>query len=562
MSMEQLKNAHAVIDILAGEVAAAWKYLNETCLENGRLSSAKLDTVQLPSYELAFCDAEVKAARHIVEYAEAAYEHGGGDIEPQLALTFVAEAVSNIRGRLVARPADYGYASNASRMAETLFGTMLIEFVAEHYSSAKLEALGELIISRDGRLGVSEIGEDAEMIRDTFRKFATEEVMPRAEHIHRNDDIVPDDILQPLIEMGCLGLSIPEKFGGLQPDDHEESMGMIVTTEELSRGSLAAAGSLITRPEIMSRALLKGGTEAQKAKWLPGIAEGNPLVGIAFTEPNFGSDVAGMQLKAVRTEGGWILNGAKAWCTFAGKAGVLLTLARTDPDMSLGHKGLTMFMVEKDRSDGHSFEYTQPGGGKLTGKAIPTIGYRGMHSFDVFYDNVFVPDENVVGEEEGLGRGFYLVMAGMTGGRIQTSARANGVMRAAFEKAVSYSTDRKVFGQPIGNYQLTRVKIARMASLLTATREFSYSVARQLDAGKGQMEASLVKLYACKAAQYVTSEALQIHGGMGYAEETDVSRYFVDARVLSIFEGAEETLALKVVARTLIDQAGKVDKAA
>jgi (2S)-methylsuccinyl-CoA dehydrogenase len=379
--------------------------------------------------------------------------------------------------------------------------------------------------------------------------------MPLSEEIHRQDLIVPEQILGALVDMGCFGLSIPEQYGGLQPDDQEDNMGMIVVTEELSRGSLAAAGSLITRPEILSRALLAGGTEEQKQLWLPRLATATPLCAVAITEPDYGSDVAGMKLRAERVEGGWKLNGAKTWCTFGGKAGVLLTLARTDPDASLGHKGLSMFLVEKPSFEGHDFEYRQDNGGVISGKAIPTIGYRGMHSFDVFFDDFFVPDANLLGGEAGLGKGFYFTMAGFAGGRIQTAARATGLMQAAFERAISYSKDRKVFGSPIADYQLTLVKIARMAMLLTSSRQFTYAVGRLMDEGKGQMEASLVKLFACKTSEWLCREAMQIHGGMGYAEESAVSRYWIDSRVLSIFEGAEETLALKVIARSLIENA-------
>jgi (2S)-methylsuccinyl-CoA dehydrogenase len=212
-----------------------------------------------------------------------------------------------------------------------------------------------------------------------------------------------------------------------------------------------------------------------------------------------------------------------------------------------------MFLLEKDTYEGHDFEFRQPQGGVLTGRAIATIGYRGMHSYDLFFDHVFVPDANLVGGPEGEGKGFYFTMAGFAGGRIQTAARAIGVMQAAFEKAVSYSQERKAFGKPIGEFQLTRVKLARMATLLTVSRQFTYGVGRLMDKGEGQMEASLVKLFTCRTAEWLTREAMQIHGGMGYAEQTAVSRYFVDARVLSIFEGAEETLALKVITRSLID---------
>ena len=214
-----------------------------------------------------------------------------------------------------------------------------------------------------------------------------------------------------------------------------------------------------------------------------------------------------------------------------------------------------MFLIEKPSYPGHRFEHIQSAGGKLTGNAIPTLGYRGMHSYDLFFEDYLVPAENLVGEKEGEGKGFYYTMAGFSGGRIQTAARATGVMQSAFEKAVSYANERVVFDRRLSEFQLTRIKLARMLATITASRQFSYAVARKLDQGQGQMEASLVKLFSCRAAEWITREALQIHGGMGYAEESSVSRYFVDARVLSIFEGAEETLALKVIARELIARA-------
>jgi (2S)-methylsuccinyl-CoA dehydrogenase len=276
----------------------------------------------------------------------------------------------------------------------------------------------------------------------------------------------------------------------------------------------------------------------------------------AVTEPDYGSDVAGVRLKATPTEGGWLLDGSKTWCTFAGKAGLVLVLARTNPDPAAGHKGLSLFLFEKPSTNDKEFSYTQDGGGMLSGQAIPTIGYRGMHSFTLFFDNFFVPGEDLIGGPSAEGQGFYQTMKAFAGGRLQTAARACGVMRAAFTEATRYAKERSVFGKPLSEYQLTQAKIAQMGASLRACREMTYDVARLMDDGKGQMEASLVKLYACRAAESLTREAMQIHGGMGYSEETAVSRYFVDARVLSIFEGAEETLALKVVAKDLIANAG------
>jgi (2S)-methylsuccinyl-CoA dehydrogenase len=252
----------------------------------------------------------------------------------------------------------------------------------------------------------------------------------------------------------------------------------------------------------------------------------------------------------------------------AARADVLMLLARTNPDKSVGHRGLSLFVVHKERADSRGFILSQdassaPGrpaslaDGHLEGRPIDTLGYRGMHSYELAFDNWWVPEESLVGGEEGKGRGFYLQMAGFENGRLQTAARALGVMQAAYEKGLQYAQARKVFGQPIVDYQITRAKLGRMAAMIQASRQFAYEVASMMARGEGSMEASMVKAYVCRAAEWVTREAMQIHGGMGYAEEFAVSRLFVDARVLSIFEGADETLCLKVIARRLVQGAAK-----
>lgn len=541
-----MMNATHALEEIDALTRRALGNLKVTCAgDDGRADPGRLDGAQQVLFEVATSVAEIEAAKSLLNYAAER-----GDVERDLADLFAAEAVASVRSRLGRCPGDHGMALSDLDLTEATS-----EFVARHLASRNVEAIGERLATAGGEIGERGLGEEKQMMADTFRQFADRVAAPRAEAIHREDQMIPDEILDGLRALGCFGLSVPERYGGLLPDDHEDSLGMIVVTEELSRASLAAAGSLITRPEIMARALLEGGTEAQKNEWLPKLAAGDPLCAIAITEPDYGSDVASMRLRAMPTDEGWVLSGAKTWSTFAGKAGVLLLLARTDPDVSKGHRGLTLFMVEKPSFDGHEFKVTQDGGGRLTGRAIPTVGYRGMHSFELYFDDFFVPATHVVGEGQGVGRGFYLTMRGFMGGRIQTAARACGVMQAAFEQAISYAGDRKVFGHAIAEYQLTRVKLARMAAYLAAARQFTYDVGRLMDKGEGQMEASLVKLFACKAAEWITREAMQIHGGMGYAEETAASRYWLDARVLSIFEGTEETLALKVVGRSLVEQA-------
>jgi len=348
---------------------------------------------------------------------------------------------------------------------------------------------------------------------------------------------------------------VPEEYGGFATGGESDYIGMVVATEELSRGSLGIGGSLVTRPEILTRALVAGGTEEQKHEWLPRIASGELMVGIMVTEPDYGSDVAGVKVTASPTDGGWLVNGVKTWATFAGRANVLMLLARTNSDRSLGHRGLSVLIVEKPPAEGHAFAFSDGRGGTMEGRAIDTIGYRGMHSYEVAFDDWFVPAANLVGGEGGLGRGFYLQMAGFENGRLQTAARAVGLMQAAFEAGLAYAQERNVFGAAVFDYQLSKAKLARMAALIQAGRQFSFDVARKMAGGQGTLEASMVKAYVCRAAEWVTREAMQLHGGMGYAEEFTVSRLFVDARVLSIFEGADETLCLRVIARRLAENA-------
>ena len=497
-----------------------------------------LDEEQIELYDLAFVQAEILAARTLIEQTELASE-----LEAPCRY-FCANAIVSITQKLAVRPQTFGLTAAELPSLEPLQDCLSPQAIA---------ALGEHYL--DQGLAADLLDDEKRIIRDTFKDFADQVVKPLAEEVHRKDLLVPAEILEPLKEMGVFGLSVPERFGGLKPDTTEDSMGMVIVTEELSRGSLGAAGSLITRPEIMARALLEGGTEEQQARWLPQIASGQTLCAVSVTEPNTGSDVASVALKATKTDGGWRLNGGKTWCTYAGAAGALLVLARTDADAKPAHKGLSLFVVEKPSYDGHHFDYQQAEGGRMAGRAIPTLGYRGMHSFEMAYEDFFVPDDCLIGGEAGQGKGFYFTMRGFMGGRLQTAARACGLMRAAFEESVSYSQDRMVFGRSVASYPLSLAKLARMGALITACKAFTAHVAGLMDQGLGQMEASLVKLFSCRAAEWVTREGVQLHGGMGYAEEVAVSRYFADARVLSIFEGAEETLAIRVVGKTLVDQA-------
>lgn len=516
------------------------------CASDGKLSDKMLDENQLASYEIAMASAEVLAAE--VAYSRALR---ASTLDRGITYVFVADSAVSALGRLETVFVEVGIDGCGQRPLTT--DLSLFRRLAA--SGGVLSNLGAQIADSGLCFGEVDQSESVAMAQTAFRRFAQDVIAPLAEEIHRNDLTVPRQIVDGMREMGAFGLSIPEEYGGSAGDPRQDAPLMIAVTEALSEASLAAGGSLITRPEILSRALLVGGTEVQKRKWLPVIASGEKLCAIAITEPDFGSDVARLSLKGTISERGWLLDGAKTWCTFAGMADLLMVVTRTNPDKSAGHRGLSVMLVEKPSDDGHEFRYVQEGGGVLTGKAIPTIGYRGMHSFDLHFENFAVPHENVVGGEGGLGRGFYFTMSGMTGGRMQTAGRASGVMRAALSAAIQYALDRKVFGFPLMDLSLTRARIAKMAARYFGCRQLTYAVAESFVNGDAHMEASLAKLLACRAAELVTRDALQIHGGMGYAEESSVSRYFLDARVLSIFEGTEETLALKVIARSLLERA-------
>jgi (2S)-methylsuccinyl-CoA dehydrogenase len=500
------------------------------------------DVAQVLAYDVAHAAAALRTAHAALAYGAL------GEIEARIACAFTADALADLVTRTAGREAMWG------------IGREWVEGVEEVMTAYRdPEFLAPLATTE----GPRHLDPDFDLLRETFHRFAEEQVRPRAEHIHRANTDIPEEIISGMAEMGAFGMSVPEPYGGFATGGEADYMGMVVATEELSWGSLGAGGSLITRPEILTRAIVHGGTEEQKERWLPKLATAETMGAVAVTEPDYGSDVAGVVTSATPTEGGWLVNGVKTWCTFAARADVLLLLARTDPDRSKAHRGLSLFVVDKPQGDGHGFLFSQEAGpgrpaGKMEGRAIDTLGYRGMHSYEVAFENWFVPDDNLVGGTEGLGRGFYLQMQGFENGRLQTAARAIGVMQAAYEAALDYARNREVFGAPILDYQLTRAKLARMAVLIQASRQFTYEVARLMAKGEGALEASMIKAYVCRAAEWVTREALQIHGGMGYAEEFPVSRYFVDARVLSIFEGADETLALKVIARRLMANAAPV----
>lgn len=539
----QTATAAGLVAHLESVVATGSRAIAATCAnEAGGLDSGLLEANQSISYDLASLSASVSAARHLVTHATA---HA---TDAAIALVFAADVAADMQTRLVGREAAFGVTTD--------FLAPVRDAIAAGRNPELIAACATRVMAT-GEVAERGLSEELEMVRQTFRRFAEDRVKPIAEHVHRNDADIPDDIISGLAELGCFALSIPEEFGGFATGGTEELLNMVIVTEELSRGSLGAAGSLITRPEILGAALLHGGTAAQKARWLPQLAAGEKMCAISVTEPNIGSDVAGVSTTARREGDEYIIDGVKTWCTFAGRAELLLVLVRTDPDRSKGHRGLSLVVVEKPKFAGHYWELTQSGGGRIEARAIPTLGYRGMHSFEVSFAGWRIPADALIGEEDGLGRGFYLQMQAFANGRLQTAARACGLMQAALDEAITYTSQRQVFGSALADFELSQNKIGLMAARLAASRVFSLAVAKQLatnDPGAG-LAASQVKQHTCRAAEWVSREALQLHGGYGYAEEYTVSRLFVDARVLSIFEGTDEVLALKIIARTLLSEA-------
>jgi (2S)-methylsuccinyl-CoA dehydrogenase len=503
-----------------------------------------IDEHQVHAERLAYAATEVAAAEAFGAYAR---ERAGDEQVQRMAAAFAGEITSRLRGLVEAHRDDFGVPDDI--LARTLGAPEVGAAIRAAQHESRFRDIGREVIRTRGANNSWVDGDVAEMARDSARGFARKEVAPLAERLHRHDDLVPDSIIRQMSELGYFGMSVPEEYGG-------QGLGnlvMIVITEELSAGSLAGAGSLITRPEILTKALLKGGTEAQKKKWLPPVAAGELMVGISVTEPDTGSDVASVRCRAERGDGGWYISGAKAWCTFAGRANVLALLARTNPDPKAGARGLSLFIVPKDAFTGHEFEMKQPGGGVLHGKADPTPGYRGMHSYTLGFERYFVPAENLIGEQGGEGKGFYLQMGGFAAGRLQTGGRASGLTQAALEVTAAYASERKQFGRPIGDFQLTQYKLGRMATHLMAARQLTYAAARAMDADESVvLEPAMAKLFASDVAVWVTQEGQLVHGGWGYAEEFAISRHVVDALVLPIFEGVKPILELKVIARGLL----------
>ena len=384
------------------------------------------------------------------------------------------------------------------------------------------------------------VTEEHEEFRRAVRRFTEEEIVPIASELDAKNAEIPMEIIQKMAEQGYFGVLFQEEYGGLGLDN----ITMAIVAEELSKGWLSV-GSVMTRGIIMGTLLEAHGTEEQKKKYLPGLAIGQILPAAAFTEPDAGSDSASMRLKATKTDGGYLLNGAKAWCTFANRANCLIVLARTDPDASKRHKGLSIFFVDKE--SGEKIDHPN-----IKGEPIPTVGYHGMRSYNLAFEDTFVPEENLLSGAEN--KGFYQLMASYEVARLQTAARAVGVAQAAFDFSLQYSKEREQFGKPICEHQAIRMKLSEMAVELEASRQLVYYAASMKDSGKRcDLEAGMAKVKAAKAVEFITREAMQILGGYGYSKEFPVERYWRDGRVISIFEGTSE-IQHEIIAKSILNK--------
>ena len=392
----------------------------------------------------------------------------------------------------------------------------------------------------DTILGASGLDEELEMIRNTFRRYAQEKIEPYAHEWHLKDELIPLKVIDELAEMGVFGLTIPEEYGGLGLS----KATMCVVSEELSRGYIGV-GSLATRTEIAAELILAGGTEEQKQKWLPALASAEKLPTAVFTEPNTGSDLGALRTRAVPDGTDWTVTGNKTWITHAARTHVMTLLARTEPNTT-DYKGLSMFLAEKiPGTDKTPF----PSAG-MTGGEIEVLGYRGMKEYEMAFDNFPVKGENLLGRE--TGKGFKQLMETFESARIQTAARAVGVAQSALDLGYRYAVDRKQFGKSLIEFPRVANKLAMIAVELVVTRQLTYFSAFEKDQGRRcDIEAGMAKLLGARTAWAAADNALQIHGGNGFALEYKISRILCDARILNIFEGAGEIQA-QVIARRLL----------
>jgi (2S)-methylsuccinyl-CoA dehydrogenase len=544
---------HEVIAMLGEAVGAmdalmsdARRAVGERVMVDGRAVSRRFDSEQRATHGLAWLATYVEAIRQLTHYAERLADGGGfGEIEELLVRIGAGEYLAQVLGGIamsqseIVRLADLGLSAAAVAARVNPAVEHLIATGNTPHRRARLMAL--MRERHDATVGACGLDETLDSIREEMRKFAEDRVAPFAQAWHLRNEYIPLDVIAQMAELGVFSLTIPEDYEGMGLG--KESM--CVVSEELSRGYIGV-GSLGTRSEIAAELILGSGTEEQKRQWLPKIASGEVLPTAVFTEPNTGSDLASLKTRAVRQGDVYKIYGNKTWITHPVRADLMTLLVRTNP-AETGYRGLSMLLAEKPRGT-DTDPFPAPG---MTGTEIEVLGYRGMKEYEIAFDGFAVKAENLLGGIEGLG--FKQLMATFEAARIQTAARAIGVAQAAMEQALSYATSRMQFGEPIAAFPRIADKIAMMAAEIMIARQLTYYAARQKDSGRRcDLEAGMAKLLAARVAWAAADNAVQVHGGNGFAVEFPVSRILCDARILNIFEGAAEIQA-QVIARRLLD---------
>lgn len=514
--------------------------------ENGRISGALIEQHQTAAHGLAWLATYAQSLHQMQGWATRLSADGKlGEVEQILHQITFGEYLWQIYGGIqmnqgeMVRLQDMGLSQ--SDMAD-LMQPAVMTLTQSGNTQATRMRLVELMQEQSANITVGATGldDELEMIREQFRRFSVDKVEPYAHDWHLKDELIPMEIIEELAEMGVFGLTIPEEYGGFGLS----KSSMCVVSEELSRGYIGV-GSLGTRSEIAAELIICGGTEDQKQKWLPRLASAETLPTAVFTEPNTGSDLGALRTRAVKNGDDWSVTGNKTWITHAARTQVMTLLARTDPDTT-DYKGLSMFLAEKTPG---TDEVPFPTDG-MTGGEIEVLGYRGMKEYELAFDGFHVKGENLLGGE--TGKGFKQLMQTFESARIQTAARAIGVAQSALDVGMQYAIDRKQFGKPLIAFPRVASKLAMMAVEIMVARQLTYFSAAEKDADRRcDLEAGMAKLLGARVAWACADNALQIHGGNGFALEYKVSRILCDARILNIFEGAAEIQA-QVIARRLL----------